>query len=158
MFTQHCFIRKNSPKLIRRLEDLGYKYSQSIVRPHSSLLVVNKGYYAINFPYGNAKGEGFIDCGKNEELFFALAALRDDKDEHQWFVMDVDAYANLNKGDWFKATDIKGQYHVGVKIEPDYCHKATVEEIMKQFSTWGEVRVKLPYGMEIKGLDSLYNK
>ncbi|ROS84840.1 hypothetical protein EEL39_15970 [Muribaculaceae bacterium Isolate-080 (Janvier)] len=29
-----------------------------------------------------------FDCKDNEELFFALAALRDDSDIHQWFIYD----------------------------------------------------------------------
>lgn len=74
-----------------------------------------------------------IDCGTNEELFLALASLRDDTDVDQCFVVDVEVYQNLSKGDWFKATDINGQYHVGTKIDPLYCHKATVEELIEHF-------------------------
>lgn len=31
-------------------------------------------------------GLGYIDCGTNENLFLALAALQDDTDNEQWFV------------------------------------------------------------------------
>ena len=40
--------------------------------------------------------------------------------------------SDINKGDWFKSTDVNGKYHVGTKIDPLYCHKATVSEIIEQ--------------------------
>ena len=30
-----------------------------------------------------------IDCGDNEELFFALTALRDDTDKNQWIIEET---------------------------------------------------------------------
>lgn len=74
-----------------------------------------------------------IDCGINEDLFLAIASLRDDSDVGQWFVIDTEAYTDINKGDWFKSTDVNGKYHVGTKIDPLYCHKATVSEIIEHF-------------------------
>ena len=77
-----------------------------------------------------------IDCGTNEDLFFALAALRDDTDINQWFIMDVSPYLNIESGEWFMATDISGGRHVGTQIEPFYCHKATVNELIKKFNNF----------------------
>ena len=48
--------------------------------------------------------------------------------------MDAEIYTEISKGDWFVATDIKGGKHVGTQIDPLYCHKATVEELIKHFS------------------------
>ena len=79
------------------------------------------------------KNRGMIDCGTNEELFIALAALRDDTDVNQWFVMDVEEYININQGDWFVATDRTKGKHIGTQIDPMYCHKATIEEIIEHF-------------------------
>ncbi len=31
------------------------------------------------------KKRGSVDCGTNEDLFLAIAALRDDTDKYQWF-------------------------------------------------------------------------
>jgi hypothetical protein len=74
-----------------------------------------------------------IDCGTNEELFIAIASLRDDTDVNQWFVVDVEVYMDINQGDWFIATDRNKGKHIGTQIDPMYCHKATVEEIIEHF-------------------------
>ena len=42
-----------------------------------------------------------------------------------------DVYLNIEKGDWFIATDTNGGKHVGTQIDPLYCHKASVDEIIK---------------------------
>lgn len=133
MFTQNIFIRKNTPLLISKLEELGWR--------KNTLDDFKLPWLAANYGMFISVDEGFerlhqedIDCGTNEEVFLALAALRDDTDVNQWFIMDVDAYTDLNKGDWIKATDINGKFHIGTKIDPNYCHKATVEEILKYFS------------------------
>ena len=62
---------------------------------------------------------GRIDCGTNEELFLALAALRNDTDKYQWFT-DGDL--------WFKCGD--EVCNEGRKI-----HKATVDELIEHFKT-----------------------
>jgi hypothetical protein len=58
-----------------------------------------------------------VDCGANEELFLAIAALRDDTDKYQWFT-DGDL--------WFKCGD--EVCNEGRKI-----HKATVNELIEHF-------------------------
>lgn len=71
--------------------------------------------------------DGLIDCGTNEDLFLAIAALRDDTDKNQWFT-DGDL--------WFKCGDETVEYHLnhlnecGRKI-----HKATVDELIEHFKT-----------------------
>ena len=119
MFTQKCFIRKNTPELAEKLEELGYK----------SLFSARNGYgvhlYCIN---GNVlgvdswvdKGDDFIDCKESEELFIAIASLRDDSDKHQWFVDDFDN-SIWQKSEWNNANLTK-------------CHKATVEELIEHFN------------------------
>ena len=132
MFTQPCFIRENTPELRKILKDIGQR--------ENTLDDFNGEWLAANYGMFISVIEGFqnlhpedIDCGTNEELFLALASLKDDTDVDQFFVVDVEVYQNLSKGDWFKATDINGQYHVGTKINPLYCHKATVEELIEHF-------------------------
>ena len=147
MFIQPCFIRKNTPELRKKLEELGYVPNYSISK-HPE---VYKNVAACNFfgphYYGVSEAEvskpgdiedaiknrGMIDCGTNEDLFFALAALRDDTDVNQWFVMDVEEYMNINQGDWFIATDRTKGKHIGTQIDPMYCHKATVKELIEHF-------------------------
>lgn len=73
----------------------------------------------------------FIDCGTNIELFKALAAMNDENDYMQWFV--------IGKGDvrdWFARCD----YH-SIKNHPDYTtfvlmgySKATAKEIIEHFN------------------------
>lgn len=138
-FIQPCFIRKNSPELRKKLEDLGYnRYPLWMAdwdddNPRYIYLVTDVLYYTYPQKPTNPKNGEYIDCGDNEELFLALAALRDDTNEKQWFIMDVGAYTNINVGDWFIATDMNGGKHIGIQIEPTYCHKATVEEIVEHF-------------------------
>ena len=134
MFTQPCFIRKNTPELREKLEELGYKYNgRDTASWGASALYCFDGKYYEVYPAKPSRYHSIVDCGTNEELFLALAALRDDTDKNQWFIMDVEVYTNINKGDWFIATDMNGGKHIGAQIEPTYCYKATVEEIIEHF-------------------------
>ena len=72
-----------------------------------------------------------IDCGTNEELFLAIAALRDDNDYMQfftngiiWFLCDAQRVENSNLYD--------KEYKIQIKKGCDY-HKATVEELIEHF-------------------------
>ena len=140
MFIYSCFIRINNERLKRELEHLGYDVSKlktgsciATSTANSSAVEIDEESFDCSNPHRTWNCSGRIDCGKNEELFLAIAALRDDSDIDQWFVIDVDAYIDLNAGDWFKATDINGRYHVGIKIDPMYCHKATLNELINHF-------------------------
>jgi hypothetical protein len=138
-FTTPCFIRKNTPELRKKLEELGYTYIQN--GSSEWFIPIEELYYLVTYPtsgyYQGCNGywyEDNIDCGTNEELFLALAALRDDTDVNQWFVMDVEEYMYINQGDWFLATDRNKGKHIGTQIDPMCCHKATVEEIIAHFN------------------------
>lgn len=141
MFIYSCFIRTNNERLKRELEHLGYdvsklktgRYCIATSTANSSAVEIDEESFDCSNPHRTWNCSERIDCGKNEELFLAIAALRDDSDIDQWFVIDVDAYIDLNAGDWFKATDINGRYHVGIKIDPMYCHKATINELINHF-------------------------
>lgn len=133
MFTQSCFIRKDTQELRDKLKEIGLVPHPCIVPKACAYLFVNRGFYSRNKIGYQEEVERAIDCGENEELFLAIAALRDDTDVNQWFIVDVDVYVNLDKGEWFKATNIDGNYHVVIKLDPLYCHKATVEELIEHF-------------------------
>lgn len=134
MFTASCFIKKNTPELINKLIDLGYVkalFDEEYTKSDAYGLIVDQGDIA---PLEHAMQEmelmftyNFVDCGENEDLFLALAALRDDTDKWQLFIfdgIDVPDYF-LQKGDmWICSLD----NHL-VKN----CHKATVEEIIEYF-------------------------
>lgn len=133
MFTQGVLLRKNTIKIKDALKKIGYKYSgkESDNKNLQYLYCFNGNYVECkNKP---SRYNNIIDCETNDDLFLALAALRDDTDVGQWFVIDTEAYTDINKGDWFKSTDVNGKYHVGTKIDPLYCHKATVSEIIEHF-------------------------
>lgn len=136
-FIQPCFIRKNTAELRRKLESLGYKkgdyplpVGREDVYDRDIHLYENSYHFRDSTLYGITNN---IDCGTNEELFIAIASLRDDTDVNQWFVMDVEEYMDINQGDWFIATDRNGGKHIGTQIDPMYCHKATVEENIEHF-------------------------
>lgn len=141
MFTTDCFIRKDTPELRQRLMDLGYSICPCCDFEGSvwlSILPINGTVHGVGFCdstglspidtqekalaqflYDSEK-DGSIDCGDNEELFIALAALRDDTDKNQWFIVD-----DL----WIKSSnDIPDKY---VQMHGD---KATVEEIIEYFT------------------------
>lgn len=160
-FIQPCFIRKNTPQLRKKLEDIGHvRYPYSVAdwdddRPDRRYIIIDIMYYTYNTrPKDKPKKKGvdFVDCGDNEELFLALAALRDDISENQWFVMDVDVYNHISKGEWFLSTNTKGGKHVGTQIEPLYCHKATVSEIIEHFKPKTRVTDEIPFEL-FKKLD-----
>lgn len=141
-FTTPAFIRKNTSGLRKKLEELGYYlHPECIDDDRGNYLFVNREYY-LNRPLGYLEElSRSIDCGTNEELFLAIAALRDDTNENQWFVADSplsvsyddtvgnDHYFTEPKGsvffwniNWMHATIISGNYH-----------KATVEELIEHF-------------------------
>ena len=149
MFTNRCFIRKNTPELREKLEKLGYhicvccKFKDNIwlnnyindeldryeIHGLGEGSIEGSQEAALNlFLHENATRKNpAIDCGENEELFLALAAMRDDKPDYQWFVWDDDGVA-YNK---FK------QYIPGKEWEEWWwfeVRKATVKEIIEYFN------------------------
>lgn len=132
-FTTPCFIRKNTPELRKKLEELGYSKDYPEWTVDCSIIWAYqypiKGFdtpnyviadsFDIPFDKHSALCGKFIDCGTNEELFLAIAALRDDTDKYQWFT-DGDL--------WFKCGD--EVCNEGRKI-----HKASVNELIEHFKT-----------------------
>ncbi|KAB3860210.1 hypothetical protein GAS36_01040 [Phocaeicola vulgatus] len=129
-FTTQCFIHKNTANIRNRLKELGY-YCNPYLGWHNlftCVFGVNSVYSLDDYDTNGLKEiDGLIDCGTNEDLFLAIAALRDDTDKNQWFT-DGDL--------WFKCGDETVEYHLnhlnecGRKI-----HKATVDELIEHFKT-----------------------
>ena len=136
-FTTPCFIRKNTQELRKKLEELGYKMLSPI--EYDNLECSDNWVNDIK-SLNDCNG---INCGFNEELFLAIAALRDDSNYMQWFIADSilsvsysdsignDHYFIEPKGimffwdeNWDNATIISGRYH-----------KATVDELIEHFKT-----------------------
>lgn len=141
-FTTPCFIRKNTETLRKKLEEVGYLNNSPEWTNNCSIIWAYqypmKGFdtpvyviadsFDVPFDKHSALCGKFVDCGTNEELFLAIAALRDDTDKYQWFT-DGDL--------WFKCGDEVCnetiEYYLnkyGRKI-----HKATVNELIGHFKT-----------------------
>lgn len=138
MFTTPCFIRKNTPELREKLEKLGYK---AALNGHGEWFIpMDELPYLETFPrsksYMGRTGywnTSVIDCGTNEELFLALAALRDDSDSHQYFIFtkDVQMGPALHKeGDLFYSDSLK-------KVPLFHLRKATADDIIEHFTMEG---------------------
>lgn len=133
MFIQPCFIRKNTPELRKKLEELGYIYT-----PNGRgiwFIPIEELKYLVTHPmsgcYQGCNGywyEEAIDCGTNEDMFLAIAALREDSDYVQWFVNSI--------GDWYRCIDIifnEENVNWALYTSGENWHKATVEEIIEYF-------------------------
>ena len=139
-FIQPCFIRKKTTELVDKLIAMGYNHPSKYHEIFPNLLTIPyKGHgwatliavsdkeidLALKLKINENKT---IDCGDNEELFLALAALRDDIDKNQWFVN--------RKNDWYLCKDNKFCKETAdwlLVIFADNWHKAAVEEIIEHF-------------------------
>ena len=144
MFTTPCFIRKNTPELREKLEKLGYTCSLYLFG--GGFISIGNLFYLRTLPTkGQYQGmqtlmhdSSVIDCGTNEAMFFALAALRDDTDKDQWFTNSTD-WAIWREEGSFRGKPITGfEFHyLPSSIDYDSYHKATVEEIIEHFTMEG---------------------
>ena len=147
-FTSSCFIRKNTSELRAKLVKMGHTICPCCEFDNADWLKVscNPGLYRsvhgvgyTDETYHQTQKEifndfltttKFIDCGENEELFLALAALRDDTDKNQYFI------CTKTYTDGFDITHDKGYF---AKCLTDnissqkYWRKATVEELIEHF-------------------------
>ena len=127
MFKQKCFIRKNTPELVKKLEELGYKALFSARNGYGEYLYTIVGTVVGGVYNGYDEKAGFVDCGTNEELFLAIAALRDDSDKFQYFTNGVF---------WIKCSQLDLKHELDNNYE-EFCvadfHKATVSELIEHF-------------------------
>ena len=117
MFTQKCYIRKNTKELTNTIANIGYKLLFTANRNEGKYLVcANK----LCFGQDDELPCDYIDCGDNENLFLAIAALRDDNNEYQWYTDGIRWCFNK----------LKPKYEWMID---DSWHKATVEELIEHF-------------------------
>ena len=152
-FIQPCFIRKNTPELRKKLEELGYtngawasprfEYPYLMCFPNREFgLFKGEGFYITEDDYRcdgkrwtyNPPKE-YIDCGDNEELFIALAALRNDSDYMQWFIYNTinNTVGKFETVEWVLCKNNNIYDYLNWDNSYKYCHKATVEEIIEHF-------------------------
>lgn len=141
-FIQPCFIRKNTPELRKKLEELGYNRYPLWMADWSDddsryiYLVIDVLYYTYpQEPFKPKIGE-YINCGTNEELFLALAALRDDTDINQWFIYNTigNRVGKFETVEWVKCLGVKMEDYFLYDNIYKFMRKATVEEIIEHFS------------------------
>ena len=145
-FTTPCFIRKNTPELRKKLEELGYEIlnsgnttldahnydgngSHKSIEEGRAIITSYGNLYGVIYDIDTVTKKGRIDCGTNELLFLAIAALRDDTDKNQWFT-DGDK--------WILCPEIKfSTYWVynDIDVNIDTVHKDTVDELIEHFKT-----------------------
>lgn len=142
-FIQPCFIRKNTPELRKKLEELGYEPCHRMTiypNAYKNIAVCNffgSRYYGVSDDEASRPGDitdaiknrGMIDCGTNEDLFFALAALRDDSDINQYFICDK---VSFTIGKTYYPDDYL-YYQYDEFFDKQNWHKATVEELIEHF-------------------------
>lgn len=136
-FIQPCYIHKNTLELRNKLEELGYKLNEVMYCETDELLCVDMDEYssAREYETEDLLRCQYIDCGENEDLFLALAALREDSDYKQYFVNDEDRYLiprlriYILKGD-FSYSLMDDWYDMSINKD----HKASVKEIIDYFN------------------------
>lgn len=129
------FYQKNTERLRESLKRLGIRplLSNERLNAIGDNIKVYHGREAVfSCSYSQELYGHFLDCGTNENLFLAIAALRDDTDHNQLFVND--------KGDWgiYRGGSDGGLsgidfYGMPNDLNVDNYHKATVEELIEHF-------------------------
>lgn len=136
-FTTPCFIRKNTEALRKKLEEVGYKMLFPI--EYDNLECSDNWVNDIK-SLNDCNG---IDCGTNEELFLALAALRDDTDKFQWFIAESSLSVSFDDaiGNDHYFIEPKGRFffwgieYQNATIISGNFRKATVDELIEYFKT-----------------------
>lgn len=132
-FTTSCFIRKNTEELRKKLEDLGYNiaYGRCIDCSclatsafHGQYMSIAEEIYDSTNPHITYNCANRKDCGTNESLFLAIAALRDDNNYMQWFT---------NGNRWYQNKIADREVERFGAGDPIEYHKATVEELINNF-------------------------
>lgn len=131
MFIQRCFIIKNSKELRDKVYRLGGRNGKWLNDASEIIACSHEMFRCHDLDLGaeyTLVNKGYIHCGKNEELFLAIAALRDDSDIHQWFtdgekwvISDVHSLIGLK------------EYFETIGFNYPATHKATIEELIKHY-------------------------
>ena len=149
-FIQPCYIYKNTESLRENLEKLGYKCNCKF--DSNMLWIVGNNYFCSNQMLLNNREIGDlvfdkICCGTNEELFLAIAALRDDSDINQWFVLETNlatinnpeiiklnygSFIKCKRDSWFIDLDDNGNPST-ISSRNIPAHKASIDELITYF-------------------------
>lgn len=138
-FMYPCLIRKNDAKLRKQLikfgwRPFGYMYCSYILCDHISgefETVDEEGLRnALKNPFNEEPA--IVDCGVNEDLFLAVAALNYGTDEFQWFTYPEEGY--WYNCDYANMEEARENLKLSVQMAAFHCsHKANVEELIEHF-------------------------
>lgn len=169
MFTQHCFIRKNTPELRAKLKELGWR-ENALDDFSSEWLAANYGMFISVMPGFEKYNPNDIDCGNNEELFLALAALRDNSDYMQYFICGgnfvlcdredwLDMYSVLRSGNKYSIKELDNAYKANTIDIVTHFKLLTKRKVMIDVSSWRKkIEIDEPADFQIRGLGSLCRK
>jgi len=141
-FTTPCFVRVENPEkrkeLIEWLNNIGRRptsYSESDRSPWFTAYATGRFCQTNGFHMHPemAQKNGYINCGKNIELFKALAAMNDENDQEQWYAY-TEYPTNEGKNGVRKFVfNEPARFDSFVDVPSGYYRKATVEEIVEYF-------------------------
>lgn len=123
---QGCIIRKNTKELRKSLMSLSYRW---MVREKGANCIVTNPeilkYMELQEKSARTwKDEGWIDCGDNDDMFLAIAALTNGTDLDQWLIV-TDATGDR----WVKCEELRFRGDAACSA----WRKATVDEIIEHF-------------------------
>lgn len=160
MFIQSCFIRKCPDQLRAQLEELGYKlFGGTLCEDYCIFTMPQYGRYRIEV-FSNITDEntkGFIDCGTNENLFLAIAALRDDTDYMQYFIC-AGNFVLCNRDKWSDMYSILQSRCKYSAEEIDNSHKATVGELIELFAPTDNSQKERDTATDFRCISDAYHK
>lgn len=137
-FTTPCFVRVENPEkrkeLIEWLNNIGRRptpYSELDRSPWFTAYATGRFCQTNGFHMHPemAQKNGYINCGKNIELFKSLAAMNDENDYMQWFT-DGEQFELCIGIDYLKEDYIPSD----LEERKVYWHKATYEELIEYFN------------------------
>lgn len=129
-FNVPCFVTvkdfKERNELVEWCRNIGYEFVQPPTEEElGDKVVCESSYVGVAHDAETFASAKYVDCGDNVNLFRALAAMNDDNDREQWFVVDDGFQEEMV----YSKSDVDYDY-----ILSSYDHrKATVEEIVKYY-------------------------
>ena len=137
-FTTPCFVRIENPEKRNNLREwaknIGYNFVdvagiESDYSDPQPYIEVFPHSFRSTTPQGNSfyvASRKAIDCGENIELFKALAAMNDENDQEQWFIVE-------HTGSDEEMVFADSENALAYIQSGDGYRKATAEEIIEYF-------------------------
>lgn len=152
MFTQPCFIRRNTPELREKLEEIGYVSCCPFDSRCDAICVFERDSkpeyldFQIDedFEVNIKDSFPFVDAGTNEKLFLALAALRDDTWKNQWMVVPKIKIKRLS-GYFPQMCGRDGHYMDVIGYDWTICQEPNIHQKIQSYIEDGEDEKFLPH-------------